>query len=80
MVRINDHYFVAWLKIKKNFNFTIVDNKVMVDMSPLEYSEAKIEYEQGLKPVLKQIREIVKQLAAVTSKSNKDNFKKKVGN
>lgn len=77
MEKINDHYFIAWLKVKKNFDFTIIDNKVMVDMSPEEYTVAKAEYENGLKPVLKQIRVIVKELALLTSKSDKDKIIKK---
>ena len=77
MEKINDHYFIAWLKVKKNYDFTIVDNKVMVDMSPEEYTAAKLEYEQGLKPILKQIRVVVKQLALLTSKSDKDKIIKK---
>lgn len=77
MERINDHYFIAWLKVKKNFDFTIIDNRVMVDMSPEEYTAAKAEYENGLKPVLKQIKVIVKELALLTSKSDKDKIIKK---
>jgi len=69
MIKLNDHYFIAWLKVVKNYDFTIVNNAVYVDMSSLEYSESLKEYQETDKHVLKEVRKVVKLLAALTSKS-----------
>lgn len=72
MTKLNDHYFIAWLKVKKKYNFTIVDRKVVVDMTDKEYTELKAEYEKTDKPLLKEIRQVVKELVFLTSQSEKD--------
>lgn len=70
MIKLNDHYFIAWLKVVKQYEFTVTNGVVMVKMTPREYTEAKNEYTSTHKPVLKEIRKVVKTLAALTSKSN----------
>ena len=70
MIKLNDHYFIAWLKVVKHYEFSVVNNVIMVNMTPREYTEAKNEYENTHKPVLKEIRKVVKTLATLTSKSN----------
>jgi hypothetical protein len=69
LIRLNDHYFIAWLKVVKNYNFNILNNTICVDMTYTQYSAVLKEYEQTHKPVLKEIRKVVKTLAALTSKS-----------
>lgn len=71
MVKLNDHYFIAWLKIKKGYNFTIDNGKIMVDMSGIEYTELKTEYEATDKPLLREVRLVVKELLSLTSQSVK---------
>lgn len=69
MVKLNDHYFIAWLKVVKSYEFTLLDKAVYVNMTPMQYSAALKEYEDSHKPLLKEIRKVVKLLAALTSKS-----------
>ncbi len=70
MIKLNDHYFIAWLKVIKNYDFAILNNKVYVYMTPAQYGDALIEYNITHKPVLKEIRQVVKTLASLTSKPN----------
>ena len=68
MVKLNDHYFIAWLHTVKGYEFVVGENGVSVYMTPAQYTEAKEEYESGYKPILKQIRRTVRLLASLTSK------------
>lgn len=67
-IKLNDHYFVAWLHAVKKIDYIINENKILVDMSPIEYTEYLQEYTLTLKPVLVNIRKTVKVLASLTSK------------
>ncbi len=69
MIKLNDHYFIAWLNIVKGYEFVIGRNQISVYMTPAQYTQAKEEYELGHKPILKEIRRTVKLLASLTSKS-----------
>lgn len=70
MIKLNDHYFIAWLKAVKGYSFTISNGSIYVDMTSSQYSDALIEYQERYKPILKEIRKTVKVLAALTSKPN----------
>mgnify|MGYP006883188379 CR=1 FL=1 len=72
MVKLNDHYFISWLSVVKKYEFVVEDEKVFVYMSPTQYTEALYEYNKSYKPILKEIRKVVKLLAALTSKSKTD--------
>lgn len=67
-IKLNDHYFIAWLSVVKKINYNIVDNKIFVEMSSSEYTDYLKEYNETLKPVLCNIRLTVKKLASLTSK------------
>lgn len=66
MIKLRDHYFISWLKVVKNINVHIHENVIYVDMSPKEYTEYLEEYNNTLKPLLKEIRKSVKELASLT--------------
>ena len=70
MIKLNDHYFIAWLNIVKGYEFVVGQNGVSVYMTPAQYTQAKEEYENSYKPILKEIRRTVKLLASLTSKPN----------
>jgi len=67
-VKLNDHYFIAWLNIKKEIEYYIEDGKILVEMTPKEYGEYLEEYREDYKPVLSKIRKVVKELNNLTSK------------
>lgn len=67
-VRLNDHYFISWLSVVKQKEYTIEENKIFVDMSNSEYTEFLEEYKSNYKPVLSKIRKVVKELNNLTSK------------
>jgi hypothetical protein len=67
MIKLRDHYFIAWLKIIKKRSFEITDNGIFVDINNCEYKELLDEYSASMKPLLKEIRSIVKELATFTS-------------
>ena len=66
MIKLNDHYFIAWLKIVKNIKINTL-NGIKVDMTSKEYTEYLKEYNQSLKPILKEVRKTVKELNSLTS-------------
>ena len=71
MIKLNDHYFIAWLNIVKKIDFVVINNSVNVFMSSEEYSEYLREYKLTLKPLLKEIRSTVKALNNLTSQPAK---------
>ncbi len=71
MIKLRDHYFIAWLKVVKDFEVIFAEGSVFVDMSPQDYTLTLIEYDQTLKPLLKEIRKTVKELAQYTSNFTK---------
>jgi DNA-binding cell septation regulator SpoVG len=68
MIKLNDHYFIAWLKIVKGYPIVKKAEGIYVEMTPENYSKGLTEYENTHKPVLKEIRKVVKELASFTSK------------
>jgi hypothetical protein len=71
LIKLNDHYFIAWLNIVKKIDFVVINNSVNVFMSSEEYSEYLREYKLTLKPLLKEIRSTVKALNNLTSQPAK---------
>jgi DNA-binding cell septation regulator SpoVG len=69
MIKLRDHYFIAWLKVIKKYIITFNEYGIFVDMNSEEYSQALKEYKESFKPLFKEIRKIVKELAQYTSKS-----------
>lgn len=67
MIKINDHYFIAWLKTIKEYNFEKRSSGIYVDMTKEQYTLALKEYKETYKPILKEIRKVVKELATFTS-------------
>lgn len=64
MIKLRDHYFISWLKVVKNKEI-IIDNKlssILVDITSNELSTYLKEYNNTLKPILKEIRKNVKEL------------------
>jgi len=74
MVRIRDHYFVAWLNVTKNVNYTVKENYVLIHINDKEYSEYLEEYKQDMKPVLKKIRSLVKEMNTINSPPSEKNL------
>ena len=70
MIKLNDHYFIAWLKIKKSYGIIVTNNSILVEMTPNQYTTALQEYESTDKSLLKEIRRLVKELNTLTSKPN----------
>lgn len=68
-IKLNDHYFIAWLNIVKEINYQVEDNKILVDMTSNEYTMYLEEYKETHKPTLSKIRKIVKELNILTSKA-----------
>jgi len=62
LIKLRDHYFISWLNVEKGIPYVINNNEIMVGMSTKEYYEYLKEYENSAKPLLKKIREIVKEL------------------
>lgn len=71
MISLNDHYFIAWLNVQKEKEYTINNGKIMVEMSSEEYTNFLEEYRETHKPVLTKIRKVVKELNNLTSKSKR---------
>ena len=78
MIKLRDHYFIAWLNVVKDIRYSINNNEVLVDMSRDEYTKYLEEYKSGIQPVLKKIRVVVKELSLahneVTTTSEKNKF------
>ena len=68
MVKLRDHYFIAWINTIKSKEFYIKDECIYVDITEREYSEYLEEYNNSLKPILTKIRYVVKELNILTSK------------
>lgn len=67
MVKLRDHYFIAWLTTR-GYEYTVNSkNEVLVNMSQDDYAKLKDEYNKDLKPVLKEVRKTVKILNTLTS-------------
>jgi hypothetical protein len=60
--KINDHNFVAWLKIVKGVEYEATIKGILVNISPSEYYLFQKEYENTHKPLLQEIRALVKKL------------------
>ena len=75
MVKLRDHYFIAWLKTVKKYEISLTESGIYVNMTNAEYTEALAEYKSTLKPILKEIRHIVKELSIFTSNSKIENKK-----
>jgi len=71
MIRLRDHYFIAWLKVFKGINFIIDDKGVQININNTELEQLLAEYEQTLKPLFKEVRKTVKILSKQTPISNK---------
>jgi len=68
MIKLRDHYFIAWLVVNKNIQYKISDSSdIMVDINSQEYTEFKTEYEMTDKPLLVKIRKVVKELNRLRS-------------
>ena len=63
MILVRDHYFIAWLKVVKNYNIIKRKHKMFIDINKSEYDEALNEYNNTMKPIMKEIRRTVKELA-----------------
>lgn len=65
MIKLRDHYFVAWLNVVKDvrYNIEINNNEILVEMTREEYTKYLEEYKTGIQPVLKKIRFVVKALS-----------------
>ena len=63
MIKLRDHYFIAWLNAVKDIRYIINNNEVLVDMGREEYTRYLEEYKSGIQPVLKKIRVVVKELS-----------------
>lgn len=70
MIRLRDHYFVAWLNVVKKYKVYYKENGIYIDINKTEYDEALLEYKQTLKPILKEIRSVVKELSRFSSNSS----------
>lgn len=68
MIKLRDHYFIAWLKVVKGCEVHMLDDGIFVNISNDEYSKVMREYELTMKDLLKEIRKFVKELAIYTSK------------
>ena len=65
MIKLNDHYFIAWLKVVKGYSVDLESSNIAVDMTPAEYTAGLEEYNSTAKPVLKEVRTMVKTLAGL---------------
>lgn len=76
MIKLRDHYFIAWLNVVKGIQYNINNNEILVKMSREEYTKYLEEYRMVIQPVLKKIRFVVKELSKthneVTSTSEKN--------
>jgi regulation of enolase protein 1 (concanavalin A-like superfamily) len=73
MIKLRDHYFIAWLKIVKKYDVIMDKSGIYVDINNNEFNKAQEEYRETMKPLLKEIRSFVKELAVFTSNSKKSN-------
>lgn len=63
MVKLRDHYFIAWLKVVKNKDFSVDPAlNIYVDITSDELKVFSEEYKSTLKPLLQEIRNTVKHL------------------
>jgi hypothetical protein len=60
--KINDHNFVAWLKIIKGIEYQASLKGILVNISPSDYYIFQREYENTHKSLLQEIRALVKKL------------------
>lgn len=72
MIKLRDHYYIAWLKVFKKYEIIFKDGFVFIDMTPKEYTKTLEEYANSLKPIFKEVRKTVKELAQYTSQHSKD--------
>lgn len=63
MIKLRDHYFIAWLNVVKDIRYCLNNNEVLVDMGREEYTRYLEEYKSSIQPVLKKIRVVVKELS-----------------
>ena len=70
MIKLNDHYFIAWLKVVKKFEVSLTNKGTYVFMSQDEYTKSLREYKTIYQPILKEIRKTVKELAIHTNLIN----------
>jgi len=71
MIKIKDLYFIAWLNIKKNIQYTITKQKIFknryqndiyLHMTRNEYKSYKKEYENTDKKFFKYVKNLVKKI------------------
>lgn len=66
MIKLNDHYFVSWLNSVKNIKYNIMDKKIYVNISSDDYNKYLHEYNVTMKPILRNIRKIIRELNSDT--------------
>ena len=72
MIRLRDHYFIAWLKVFKGYKVIFSKNGVLVNINKNEYEKVQKEYETSLKPLLKEVRKTVKKLSELSPYSKNE--------
>jgi hypothetical protein len=61
MIKLRDHYFIAWLNVVKDIHYSINNNNgVLVDMSRDEYTKYLEEYKSSIQPVQKRFALLLK--------------------
>jgi DNA-binding cell septation regulator SpoVG len=71
MIKLRDHYFIAWLKVVKDKEIIINDDGVFVNVASSVFKDIQEEYNKTAKPVFKEVRKLVKQLSASANKPAK---------
>lgn len=71
MILLRDHYFIAWLKVVKKYDIVLLNGKIFININKSEYDEALNEYKNTMKPIMKEIRSLVKELANYSPNSSK---------
>jgi len=66
LIKLNDHYFIAWLNVVKGYKVEVKKEGIYVHMTPQSYSIALSEYSESYKPILKEIRAFIKKLNHLT--------------
>lgn len=67
-IRLNDHYFIAWLNKVKQIEYHIINNHIVIFIEQVKYDTYLTEYENTHKPLLKEIRKTVKLLNRLVTK------------
>lgn len=67
MIKINDHYFIAWLVVVKKYEKVIKNKNIYIKMTSQQYTNSLEEYSVTMKPLLKEIRHCVRELNNLTS-------------